>query len=127
MTASELRARFGPPLARETFVVYPGFEIVVDYAENQQVRKIEFPGTAPSLDGSGASTPQGVDEVLLELVPMSVRGEQIGGGTRRVGVFSKHMIYEHVMIVEYKDPWVPDQRDRVTVFFNAHYQSSSTS
>jgi hypothetical protein len=78
MTASQLRAKFGPPLSRETFMVSPGFEIVVDYADNQEVKRIELPGTAP--DKSGASTPEPVEEALLELVPLSMRGKEIGSG-----------------------------------------------
>lgn len=124
MTASELRAKFGPPLTRETFVISRGFEILVDYAENQQVRKIELPGTAPSLDGSGASTPQRVDEVVLELVPMSMRGLQTGTGFKRYGISSKLTHYEHVLIIEYEDANAIGQRARVDVIFNDHYQST---
>jgi hypothetical protein len=83
MTASQLLAKYGlvgceAPLDRETFTISPGFEIVVDYAANQEVKRIELPGTAP--DQSGASTAQQVDEALLELVPMSMRGKEIASG-----------------------------------------------
>ncbi len=37
---SGLRAKFGPPLARETFVARPGLEMVVDYAADGNVCRI---------------------------------------------------------------------------------------
>jgi hypothetical protein len=124
MTAEVLRAKYGPPHGRK-FTVSPGFEIEVEYAPDGQVRGIEFPGTAP--DANGASTPQRVDEVLLELVPMSMRGREIGTGHWRLPYSSKHTFYEHVVIIEAEDPWVLDQRRSVSVWFTAHYQSSSIS
>jgi hypothetical protein len=48
--ASGLRARFGPPLARETFVARPGLQMVVDYASDGHVCRIEFPPIAPRRD-----------------------------------------------------------------------------
>jgi len=130
MTASQLRAKYGPakygaPLVREIFIISPGFEIVVDYAPDEQVKRIELPGTAP--DDSGVSTPQRVDEALLELVPMSMRGKEISSGLWRVPYYNKHTRYEHVIIIEQEDPSVLDQRRSVTVLFRDHYQSSSTS
>lgn len=125
MTASQLRAKYGAPLVRETFTISPGFEIVVDYAAGEQVKRIELPGTAP--DESGVSTPQRVDEALLELVPMSMRGKEIGSGLWRIPYSTKHTLYEHVMIIEQEDPRVPDRRRSVTVQFRDHYQFSSTS
>src|ERR1700733_3769071 len=74
MTEKVLRAKYGPPQGSK-FTISAGFEIVVDCEPYGQVRRIEFPGTAH--DASGASTPQRVDEVVLELVPMSIRGKEI--------------------------------------------------
>jgi hypothetical protein len=124
MTVELLRAKYGPPHGSK-FTISPGFEIVVAYAPDQQVRKIELPGTAP--DATGASTAQRVDDVLLELVPMLMRGKEVGSMHRAIGSMSwKNMFYEHVMIVETGDPWAPGQRLSVTVWFR-DYQSNSTS
>jgi hypothetical protein len=124
MTAEELRAKYGPPHGN-TFTVSPGFEIVVEYEPDGQIRRIEFPGTAP--DAIGATTPQRVDEVLLELVPISMRGKEIGTGVKRFGVFTRYTLYEHVMITEAEDPWVSGQRRSLTVLFTAYYQANSIS
>jgi len=130
MTGSQLRAKYGSakcgtPLDRETFTISPGLEILVDYAADEKVKRIELPGAAP--DQSGVSTPQRVDEALLELVPMPMRGKEIGSGQWRTPYITKHTLYEHVMIIEDEDPGVPGRRRNVSVCFNEHYQSSSTS
>ena len=125
MTAEMLSAKYGPPHGSK-FTISPGFEIVVEFAPDGQVRRMEFPGTAP--DTTGASTEQRVNEALLELIPMSMRGKETGWGHRAIGSNSwKNSFYEHVMITETGDPWVPGQRLSVTVWFTAHYQSNSTS
>jgi hypothetical protein len=36
--ATELRAKYGPPLARETFTGKPGVEMIVDYAANGRLQ-----------------------------------------------------------------------------------------
>jgi hypothetical protein len=122
MTMEMLRAKYGPPHGSK-FTISPGFDIVVECEPDGQIRRIEFPGTAP--DAIGASTAQRVDEALLELVPMSMRGKEFGSGVKRVGVFSRYTLYEHVMLIEQED--LPGQRRNVTVSFNAYYQSNSTS
>ncbi len=125
MTAEMLRSKYGPSHGSK-FTISPGFEIVVECGPDGQVSRIEFPGTAP--DATGASTEQRVDEALLELVPMSMRGKEISSGHRAIGSNSwKHKFYEHVAIIETGDPWVSGQRLSVTVSFTAHYQSNSTS
>ena|SRR5579862_5275180 len=82
MTAAELRAKYGP-LHGSKCTIFPGFEILVQCGPDGQVVSIEFPGTAP--DETGASTEQRVDQALLELVPMSIRGKEIGKGTKLNG------------------------------------------
>jgi hypothetical protein len=114
MTAEMLRAKYGPPQGGK-FTISPGFEIVVEYAPDGLVRRIELPGTAP--DATGASSPQRVDEFLLELVPMSMRGKEISWGQKRNPYYTKHTLYEHVMIIEAEDPWVLDQRRSLTLMF----------
>ena len=120
MTWSELRAKEGPPGTRETVAVSPGIEITLVYGADRKVSRIEFPGVAP--DG----TRERVDEVLLDLVPMSMRGEKVGSGMWEVGGRLRHTIYEHVIIVE-REERPTGERSSVWVHFKDAYQSSSIS
>lgn len=121
--ASSLRSKYGAPLDRETFMVRPGIEMVVDYGSRKQVCQIQLPlgdrmvGSVPA----GVVTKQQVDEVLAEVVPSSVRGKQINRGLIYTGapMFS-FTDYEHISIgelqvggigkgitVTFKDPYCP--------------------
>jgi hypothetical protein len=42
LDSSQLRAKYGPPLDRETFTMAPGFQIVVDYGPDRQVCRLEI-------------------------------------------------------------------------------------
>jgi hypothetical protein len=72
--ASDLRAKYGPPLARETFVARPDLEMIVDYAANGSVCKIQLPPVA-QVPESNVKTPKAVDDFLAELVPVTMRGK----------------------------------------------------
>lgn len=48
LSSSDLRAKFGQPLHRETFHMPQGFDLVVDYAPDSQVCKLEVPALMPS-------------------------------------------------------------------------------
>lgn len=62
-----------------------------------------------------------MDEALLELLPISVRGKELAHGVKMVGGFSwKYTCYESMMIVE-------SDRNGIIVSFRGGYQSSSTS
>src|SRR5580692_7611061 len=80
--ASSLRSKYGPPLDRETFIVRPGIEMVVDYGSSRQVCQIKLPsgdrmvGSVPA----GVITKQQLNEVLDEVVPPSVRGKEVNRG-----------------------------------------------
>jgi hypothetical protein len=102
-----LRAKYGPPLARETFTISPGFQIIVDYGPDQQVCRLELPLNQP-----GLSSRKQADDVLLELVPMSMRGKQLGLGSSMTGAHSaiSSAHYEHVVISQ--------SESRVSVSFN---------
>jgi hypothetical protein len=121
--ASSLRSKYGAPLDRETFMVRPGIEMVVDYGSGKQVCQIELPsgdrivGSVPA----GVVTKQQVDEVLNEVVPPSVRGKEINRGLIYTGapMFS-FTDYEHIstgelqvggigkgITVTFKDPACP--------------------
>jgi hypothetical protein len=98
--AAELRAKYGPPLARETFTSKPGIEMVVDYAANGHVCRIQLPAVAPSRDPR-VQTTQAIDEFVSELVPLSVRGKELRRMRESMGLHSASIIeYEYVAIVE---------------------------
>ncbi len=88
--ASTLREKYGEPLVRETFQVRPNLEMVVNYGPGRRVCRIELPHT---------TTKQQLDEVIDELVPPSVRGEETGRNLWIFGGYSmSSMLYEHVTI-----------------------------
>ena len=114
--ASQLREKYGAPLARETFTISPGFEIVVHYGPNQQVCRLELPAAA--VDQAGVRSSQRVDVALLELVPMSMRGKELGAGFDHAARASiKFTDYERISIVEPQDPDHPGRRTGVNVVF----------
>jgi hypothetical protein len=120
----QLRAKYGPPLDRETFTISPGYQIVVDYGPDHQASRLELPPAAPSLDQPGVITQKRVDDILLELVPMSMRGKEIRSMLQSFGVLSiKSTEYEHVIISEPQGPSQTGLRTGVTVVF----KSSATS
>ena len=112
--ASDLRAKYGPPLARETFVARPGFEIVVDYAANGHVCRIQVPPIAPGGE-PGVKTAQAVDDFLTELVPLTMRGKELLRMEEAVGAPSvSHVEYENVTISDFRQG---GRRTGVTVTF----------
>src|ERR1700682_2734544 len=74
--ASSLRAKYGPPLAKETFIPRPGIEMDVEYAPNTHVCRIQLPPIAPSREPSVEST-QAIDDFLMELAPLAMRGKEL--------------------------------------------------
>jgi hypothetical protein len=107
--ATDLRAKYGPPLDRQTFEPKPGIEMVVDYASNGHVCRIQLPAVAPEKDRPNVSSPRGLEEFLSELVPMSLRGKELGRMSQQMGASSVSVIeYESVMIA------VSSQGDRRT-------------
>jgi hypothetical protein len=100
--AAGLRSKYGPPLLRETFIPKPGIEMAVDYAGNGSVCRIQLPPPAP-------------DDFLLELIPASMRGKELGKMVELFGVNSIRIIeYENVAISE---SYHGDQRTGITVSF----------
>ena len=97
---TDLRTKYGPPLARETFTGRPGIEMIVDYAANGHVCKIQLPPVAPGRD-PGVRTAQAIDEFLAEVVPLTIRGEELVKGVVHLGALSISMVeYENVTIAE---------------------------
>jgi hypothetical protein len=116
----QLRAKYGSPLDRETFTISPGYQIVVDYGPDQQASRLELPPYAPSLEQPGVITQKRVDDILLELVPMSMRGKELGGALNFMSRASqKSTDYEHVIISEPQDPDASGRRTGVTVVFKS--------
>jgi len=112
--ASDLRAKYGPPLARETFVARPGIEMVVDYALNGHVCRIQLPPIGPGPE-PGVKTGQAVDDFLARLVPFSLRGKELSRHHSFMGAPSESSVeYENVTISE---TFQAQRRTGVTVAF----------
>jgi hypothetical protein len=112
--AGDLHAKYGPPLARETFIARPGIEMIVDYAANGHVCKIALPPVAPMPD-SNVQTPKAVDDFVAELVPPTMRGRELQRLHEATGLPS-------VSIVEYQNVTISvlfqgQRRTGVTVTF----------
>jgi hypothetical protein len=94
-----LRAKFGPPLHREVFLVPPG-EMVVDYAANGHPCRIQLPATGPE-EGTNVISAKGVDDFLLKLLPLTVRGKELGKMAEMFGLPGVLITqYENVTISE---------------------------
>lgn len=118
LDSSALRAKYGAPLNRETFRMASGFDLIVDYGANYQACKLEVPALMPT-DEKVSNTSvmkQRMYDFLLDLVPGSTRGKELG---RRAFVMSTISLssveYEHVIINELQHA---DQRNNtITVTF----------
>ena len=96
-----LRQKFGSPLSRETFTVLTGIQMVVDYAANGHVCKIQLPPVAPTSRDHLVSTQQAIDEFILDLVPLTMRGREVGRMVFTSGPNNVPMVkYESVTISE---------------------------
>jgi hypothetical protein len=99
MSSSYLRQKYGQPLARETFTARPGIEMVVDYAANGHVCRIHFPPVGPGRD-PGVKTNQAIDDILAELVPVTMRGKELRKGVQSAGAISLSTVeYENNITV----------------------------
>jgi hypothetical protein len=113
--ANDLKTKFGPPLARQTFTVRPGLEMTVNYAANGHVCRIDLPPEAPEANARVIG-PHAIDEFVSELVPMDMRGKELNHLQGTSGAFSltTAVLYENVAIAE---SFQGDTRTRVTVTF----------
>jgi hypothetical protein len=120
LNASDLRAKFGPPLHRETFHVPQGFDLVVDYAPDSQVCKLVVPALMPSNEKvqNLAVMKQRMYKFLAELVPSSMRGKELSRQTIAMGGVSEWLVlYEQVTISESRHGGAPFGNDTITVAF----------
>jgi hypothetical protein len=96
--ATDLRAKYGPPLRREVFAI-PAGEMVVDYATSGHVCRINLPGIGPAEENPGVSSPKGIDDFLLKLLPLTMRGKELRKMVFQSGVASVSSTeYENVTI-----------------------------
>ncbi len=118
MDTSTLRAKYGEPIARETFQVRANIQAVVNYGTGHQVCKIDLP-PGSYVNRPNFATKQQVDEVIDELVPPSVRGKEINQGVMSASRIAVSLSeYENVTISEPLDPDHPGRRTGVTITFN---------
>jgi hypothetical protein len=101
--ADNLRAKYGQPLDREIFTVRPGIDMVVAYGASKQACRLQLPsgmkivGTFPIY----GITKERIDEVLNEVVPLSIRGKELNRMMVAVsGPMHSLTVYEHVTISE---------------------------
>jgi len=103
LDSNALRARYGEPLDRETFRLPAGFDLMVDYGVNKQVCRLEVPAYMPTKENPSNSDVmrQRMYDFLADLVPMSMRGKELGRGTMAMGTMSMFYIhYEHAALHE---------------------------
>jgi hypothetical protein len=119
--SSALRAKFGTPLNRETFTVRPGIEMIVDYSPTStHACQLQFPGQAPfppdAAPGVGFNLKKLMDDVVDEIVPVAMRGKELGRLCESAGLSGMcSKDYEHLTIIE---PMTGDRRTAVIVRFN---------
>jgi hypothetical protein len=112
--AADIRAKYGTPLARETFII-PAGEMVVDYATNGNVCRIVLPAVAPDSRQPGVKTTQAADDFVLELVPLAVRGKELGRMVSAFGAISVSTInYDNVAIAK---GYLDERQTDITVTF----------
>jgi len=110
-----LRAKFGPPLNRETFHIPPGFDLVVDYGAGNQACRMEVPALMPTDEKvqNSAVMKQRMYDFLAEVAPASMRGKELGRMAQQMGTISLMSVdYEHVKVSELQ---VGNQHDRGTI------------
>jgi hypothetical protein len=103
LSSSGLRAKFGPPVDRETFHVPPGFDVVVDYAPGMSVCQVQVPSLMPSDEKvrNPEEMSRRMHEFLADLIPASIRGKEVNGYVMVNGVsYLSYVEYENVTISE---------------------------
>ena len=98
--AADVRAKYGTPLSRQTFKI-PAGEMVVDYATNGNICRIQLPSMGPEEGQLGVSSTKAVDDFILKLVPLTLRGKEVRRMAESTGLHSVSTIeYENVVIAE---------------------------
>jgi hypothetical protein len=117
--SSGLRAKFGEPLNRETFMVRPGVLMIVDYSPTaNHACRLELPGQAMPTDaplGVAINPKKIIDDILAEIVPLSMRGKELGGMSQQMSLQGISTIdYENVSIA---GPFTGNRRTALIVRF----------
>ncbi|MGI9072823.1 MAG: hypothetical protein ACR2JB_16275 [Bryobacteraceae bacterium] len=98
--SAELRAKYGPALTRETFLI-PAGEMVVDYGATGRVCRIGLPSVAPDDRQPGMKSAKAMDDFLLELIPSARRGKELMRSVTVMGAPGISVVaYENVTITE---------------------------
>jgi len=114
--AANFCAKYGPPINRETFII-PAGEMVVDYSRDRHMCRIQLPPIAPDNRHPGMKSAKAMDEFILELVPLTSRGRELGRYAMATGAPSVSAIeYEHVVISEM---FQGEMRTGMTIKFKA--------
>lgn len=130
LDSSALRAKYGPPLHRETFRMPAGFDVIVDYDAGNQVCEIHVPALMPTKEkiARAAEMKQRMYDFLADLVPGSMRGDKVQQLVEGVNAISIDITqYQHLTIVEVEhagDPFGKDNTITVT-FKNENCQELS--
>jgi hypothetical protein len=121
LDSSALRAKYGPPLNRETFHIPSGFNLIVDYGASNQTCKLTLPALMPTNEkvSRAPEMKQRMYDFLAELAPGSVRGKELGQHMETMGAISLSSVeYEHVTISELQDANQPfGNNNTITVTF----------
>ena len=76
-------------------------EMVVDYATNGNICRIHLPSMGPEEGQPGVSSTKAVDDFVLKLVPLTLRGKELRRMAQITGLHSVSTIeYENVVIAE---------------------------
>jgi hypothetical protein len=114
--AADLHVQFGAPLARQTFLI-PAGEMVVDYATNGNVCRIKLPSMGPDDRQPGVRSTKAIDDFILKLVPLTLRGKELRRMQGSSGLSSISWVeYEKVLVAEASSE---GRRTEVTVKFVA--------
>jgi hypothetical protein len=98
--AADVRAKYGAPLSRQTFKI-PAGEMVVDYATNGNICRIRLPSMGPEEGQPGVSSTKALDDFVLKLVPLTLRGKELRRMAESTGLHSVSTIeYQNVVIAE---------------------------
>jgi hypothetical protein len=112
--AADIRARHGPPLGKEIFVVPPG-EMVVYYSQSGNACRIQLPAAAQHSLQPDVKSIKAVDDFLLTLAPLNMRGKELRKMHTDSGQHGLSMVeYENVTIAE---SMPGDRRTGITVTF----------
>jgi len=117
-----LRAKYGPPLNRETFHVPPGFDLVVDYGAANQACTLKVPALMPTNEKVYRTSDQNqrMYDFLLDLVPVSMRGKELRRMSQQMGLISVTTVeYEHITISELHQGDRAPGNNTITVTFKS--------